>query len=305
MTDPLAEIVSLLQPSARHSKLVRSSSPWRIRRTDAGQLFYGVILEGGSRLAVDGQPAVVLQAGDFILIPASHGFVMSSLDPATTEQIQSVPVEVRRGEYRLGPEDVPVDTVTLVGHCAFSSPDAGLLVSLLPQLIHIRGDHRLASLVKLVSDESRERRPAREEILARLLEVMMIEALRVTAGASVTPGLLRGLADERLAVAIRRMHEDPSRTWTVAQLAREAALSRSAFFERFNRTVGVAPMEYLLTWRMALAKHLLRQKEGGIAEVAERVGYSSASTFSVAFARHAGMPPTRYAREQEEAALRS
>jgi AraC-like DNA-binding protein len=94
------------------------------------------------------------------------------------------------------------------------------------------------------------------------------------------------------------MHESPTKPWTVAQLAKEAALSRSAFFERFNRAVGVAPMEYLLAWRMAMAKHLLRQNEGGIADIAQRVGYSSASTFSVAFTRHVGMPPTRYVREQ-------
>jgi AraC-like DNA-binding protein len=89
-----------------------------------------------------------------------------------------------------------------------------------------------------------------------------------------------------------------TRPWTVAQLAKEAALSRSAFFERFSRAVGVAPMEYLLAWRMALAKNLLRRKEGGVAEVAERVGYGSASAFSVAFTRHVGLPPTRYAREE-------
>ena len=94
------------------------------------------------------------------------------------------------------------------------------------------------------------------------------------------------------------MHENPTRSWTVAQLAKESALSRSAFFARFNRAVGVTPMEYLLAWRMALAKNLLRRKESGIAEIAERVGYSSASAFSVAFNRHVGLPPTRYAREE-------
>jgi AraC-like DNA-binding protein len=82
----------------------------------------------------------------------------------------------------------------------------------------------------------------------------------------------------------------------VAELAKAAALSRSAFFERFSRTVGLAPMGYLLAWRMALAKQLLRRREGAVTEVAERVGYSSASTFSVAFARHVGQSPMRYAR---------
>lgn len=129
---------------------------------------------------------------------------------------------------------------------------------------------------------------------------MLIEALRSMDGPATTPGLVRGLGDERLAAALRRMHERPTEAWTVAQMAHEAGLSRSVFFERFGRAVGVAPMEYLLAWRMAVAKDLLRREVAGIAEVAERVGYGSASTFSVAFSRHVGLPPTVYAREQRQ-----
>ena len=82
----------------------------------------------------------------------------------------------------------------------------------------------------------------------------------------------------------------------MAQLAKKAALSRSAFFERFTRAVGLPPMEYLLAWRMTVAKDLLRRQDLGLGEVAERVGYSSASTFSTAFSRYVGQPPSRYAR---------
>ncbi|OZI61181.1 hypothetical protein CAL28_17745 [Bordetella genomosp. 11] len=134
-------------------------------------------------------------------------------------------------------------------------------------------------------------------MLAHLLEVLLIEALRATAATPASAGLMRGLSDERLAAPIRRMHESPTGAWTIAQLAKGAALSRSAFFERFSGTVGLAPMEYLTRWRMALAKNLLRQGDLGIADVAERVGYGSASAFSVAFTRHVGLPPARYARE--------
>ena len=158
-----------------------------------------------------------------------------------------------------------------------------------------RGEERLTALVRLVVDECRAARPARDVVLARLLEVLFIEALRTAAGTAAAPGLARGLADERLAAALRRMHADPARAWTIAQLAQEAALSRSTFFERFSRAVGLAPMAYLLAWRMALAKSLLRRRAASVAEVAERVGYGSASAFSVAFARNAGMPPARYA----------
>jgi transcriptional regulator GlxA family with amidase domain len=108
--------------------------------------------------------------------------------------------------------------------------------------------------------------------------------------------LLRGLADARVAVALRHMHGEPSRPWSVEQLANKAALSRSAFSERFTKAVGLAPMEYLLAWRMALAKDLLRGEGLAIADVAERVGYGSASTFSTAFSRHVGQAPRRYAK---------
>jgi len=160
----------------------------------------------------------------------------------------------------------------------------------------VRGAERLAVLVRLISEESKGVSAGRELVLTRLVEVLLVEGLRAAPGAAAPPGLLRGLADERLAVAMRHIHVDPARAWTVEQLARKAALSRSAFFERFSRAVGVAPMEYLLAWRMALAKDLLRTTDHGLDVVAERVGYGSASTFSTAFSRHVGQPPGRFAR---------
>jgi AraC-like DNA-binding protein len=297
MVDPLAEVVTLLQPAARFSKLVLGAGPWRIHRSDAGEPFYGVILEGGCRIAIDGQEPIELLSGDFVLIPAAWGFAMSSLEPPPPSTDTMSPVALGNGEFRIGATDGPADVRMMVGHCSFGSPDAALLVSLLPQFVHVRGEQRLATLVQLVREETREQRPAREVVLSRLLEVLLIEALRSTAGTNASPGLARGLADSRLAAALRGMHERPTHAWTVAELAKEAALSRSTFFERFSHAVGVAPMEYLLTWRMALAKGLLRRNEGRMAEIAERVGYSSASTFSVAFTRHVGRSPSQYARE--------
>lgn len=297
MADPLSEVVTLLQPSAGFSKLVSAAGRWRVRRTEVGRPFYCAVLEGSLRLAVDGREPQVLQADDFVLIPAAQNFSTSSLDPPD-DPVDLLPTLLPSGEFRLGAPERPAQVRMMVGYCTFASPDAAMLVSLLPQLVHVRDEKRLGTLVRLVNEESRADRAGRDAVLTRLLEVLLIEALRSTSGAATSPGLLRGLADTRVAVALRRMHELPAQAWTVAQLAKEAALSRSAFFERFSRTVGVAPMEYLLAWRMALAKKWLGDKELGIADVAERVGYSSASTFSVAFTRHVGVPPARYARAQ-------
>ncbi len=293
MTDPLAEVVTLLQPAATLSKVVVGAGRWRLRRTDTGQPFYCVVLHGACRLAAAGHEPIALAKGDFVLIPAAHEFIVSSEEPLAPGRYTE-PVVLADGEIRLGDLGGSPDVLILVGHCAFGSPDAALLVSLLPQLVHVRDEARLATLVELVGDETRRLRPARDLVLARLLEVLLIEALRSTTRTEASPGLLRGLADPRLAAAIRCMHERPGHNWTVAELAKAAALSRSTFFDRFRRAVGAAPMDYLLTWRMALAQTLLRRRQAGIAEVAKRVGYSSASTFSVAFSRHVGTPPGQY-----------
>lgn len=302
MVDPLAEVVSLLQPTAPFSKRVIASAPWAVRRTD-GRPFYLVVLEGSCHLTVD-SPAhsdtITLCAGDFALIPGARAFATSSVDrqPPRESETITTPITQIAGGVRVGDPDGTVDVRMLVGNCVFGSPDAALLVPLLPQWVHVRGEHRLSTLVQLVGDESRADRPAREMVMARLLEVLLIEALRSTASTAASPGLVRGLTDPRLALALRRMHERPAVPWSIAQLAREAAMSRSAFFERFSRAVGVAPMEYLLAWRMALAKQLLRKRELSMAEIAERVSYSSVSAFGVAFTRHVGMPPRRYAKSE-------
>lgn len=297
MIDPLAQVVTLLQPTAPFSKRGSGAGRWSVRRSEVGGPYYCAILEGGGRLEADGHDELVLEEGDFVLIPSAHNFTMSSRIPTGVEDIVHTPLVLPDGEHRLGSPDGPPDVRLLVGYCVFRSPDAALLASLLPKLVHVRGVNRLATLMQLVSDEARAQRPARDVVLERLLEVLLIEALRSDGKTAPSPGLLCGLTDERLAIAIRRMHESPDRPWTVVQLANEATLSRSAFYERFGRAVGMAPMEYLLAWRMALAKDWLRREKASVADVAERVSYSSASTFSVAFTRHVGLPPARYARD--------
>lgn len=295
MGDPLSDVVGLLQPSARVSKVVSGAGAWRVRRPATGHPFYCVLLEGSSRLEVDGSAPIILREGDFVLIPAVHGFTMSSLKEAGADDVDPSTVTRLADETRRGNPDGPAEARLLVSHFVFGTPDAALLVSLLPRLVHVRDDQRLSAIVQLVTEEAGFRRPAREAVLSRLLEVLLLEALRSAGGGAVPQGLLRGLADERLASALRRLHEDPTKAWTVEQLAGEAAMSRSAFFNRFRRAMGVAPMEYLLSWRMALAKNLLQRNEIGIQEVAERVGYGSASAFSTAFTRFVGLPPSRYA----------
>ncbi len=298
MSDPLSEVISLLQPRAVFSKSISGAGRWGVRYADFGQPSFCAVLEGNCHLAVDGQHAITLEAGDFVLLPATPGFTLSGFEPVAPERIDPKVASAPMGEVRHGRRGGRPDVRLLGGYFVFDSSNAALLVSLLPALVHVRGAERLSAIVRLVGEESGERKSGRELVLTRLVEVLLIEALRSTSGEDAPPGLLRGLADARLASAMRQMHADPARAWTVAQLAKKAALSRSTFFERFTRAVGMPPMEYLIAWRMAVAKDLLRRHDFGIAEVAERVGYGSASTFSTAFSRHVGQPPSLYARKR-------
>ena len=297
MTDPLSEVIALLQPRAVFSRRISGAGRWGVRYSAFGQPSFCAVLEGRCRLTVDGHGPLTLEAGDFVLLPATPGFTISGFEPVRFERLDPKVMSTVPGEIRHGTRGGRPDVRLLGGWFAFDSPDSTLLVSLLPSLVHVRGVERLSLLVRLVGEEASERRSGRDLVLTRLVEVLLIEALRLTPGEDAPPGLLRGLADAQLASAMRQMHGQLARSWTVAQLAKTAALSRSTFFERFTRTVGLPPMEYLLAWRMAVAKDLIRRHDVGLAEVAERVGYSSASTFSTAFSRHVGQPPSRYARE--------
>ena len=297
MNDPLSEVIALLRPRAVFSRRHSAAGRWGFRYSAFGQPSFCIVLEGSCVLTVDGHRPLTLEAGDFVLLPATPGFTMSGFEPVRLEHFDPHVRSKVLGETRHGRRSGHPDVRWLGGWFVFDSPDSALLVSLLPSLVHVRGVERLAMLVGLVGEEASERRPGRDLVLTRLVEVLLIEALRAAPGESAPPGLLPGLADAHLAPAIRQMHSHLARSWTVAQLAKTAALSRSAFFERFTRVVGLPPMEYLLAWRIAVAKDLLRRHDLGLAEVAERVGYGSASTFSTAFSRHVGRPPSRYARE--------
>jgi len=292
--DPLSSVVALLKPQPSISKMVEAGGPWQVERRDMASPFYCAIVEGRCRLTITGRDPVLLAAGDFVLIPDADSFTMSS-EVAPPAGAARVPLETGPGMFRVGPVDAPVELRALVGHCRFAAPDRELLLSLLPEMIHVSGHERLLALVPVIHEETRSDRLARGMILERLLEVLMIEALRSSPAPTLPPGLLRGLSDPTLARALHRIHADTAGALPVADLARGAGLSRSGFFERFRREVGRAPKEYVTAWRMAVAQNLLLC--GGLtnAEIALQVGYGSSSAFGMAFVRHNGVSPGAFA----------
>lgn len=294
MPDPLTQVIQLLRPRAVFSKGISGAGAWAVRYSEFGQPGFCAVTEGRCRLAVKGEAPVVLEEGDFVLLPATPAFTMSGFEPAPALRIDPLTAATPSSDIRYGRRDGPPDLRQFGGWFTFGAPDAGLLVALLPRMIHLRGIPRLAQLVRLLGEEAGRDDMCRDLILERLVEILLVEALRATPHDAAQPGLLRGLADLKIAAALRGMHGDIERAWTIPTLADQAGMSRSAFFDRFSRTVGLRPMEYLLAWRMAVAKSLLRTGGLTLDEVAGRVGYSSASTFSTAFSRHTGTPPGRF-----------
>ena len=198
------------------------------------------------------------------------------------------------------------------GYIACSRSVSRLLFEALPPVVRIPvGDGPSATMLRElwrvgVSESSTER-PGGESLLAKLSELLFVDALRRYVE-SLPPngkGWLAGLRDAHVGRALAMLHSDPRRSWTVDELAREVALSRSALAERFATFVGEPPMQYLMRWRLALAAQSLRASADPIIRVAERSGYESEAAFSRAFKREFGMPPAAWRKAAADRQARS
>lgn len=297
-SDPLASVISLLRPQTVLPKVISGAGQWSVRYGAHGEPGFCIMLEGNCFLEVDGVGEVKLDAGDFVLLTWTPGFTMSSAHGLKPKVITAAD----GNELRHGTQSGRPSMRQLGGYFHVDRANAQLLERFLPAMILVRRDdpgaERLRRLVELIGEEATSRRIGRELILERLVEVLLIEALRVRRAETATreKGLLAGLADPDIARALRTLHADVAYRWTVAELARIAGMSRAVFAARFTRTVGMPPMEYLLEWRIAIAKDLLLRERAPLSEVAEMIGYQSASAFSVAFSRHVGCSPSGFAR---------
>lgn len=300
--DPLAAMVALLRPRTVLSKFVSGSGRWAVRYPSHGHPSFCLMTAGECWLAVAQAPPFLMRAGDFVLLPATPAFRMGS----DLESLKRPTPRIAKGgetdEVRHGVSRDEPAVRMLGGYFLFDPLNAPLLVGMLPAVMHIQasdpGSARLGWIARAIGEETSAQQPGADAILARLVEVMLIEALRWKPAADRAPvaGLLAGLADARLARALRRIHDDVSRRWTIADLGAEAGLSRAAFAARFTQVLGVPPMEYVSRWRMTLARDLLWHDGLSLGEVAHAIGYQSASAFSAAFSRSMGMAPGAFAR---------
>lgn len=297
--DPLSAVISLLRPHTALSKPITGKGDWGIRYSAYGHPGFAIVLAGQCWLAVDRAEPMLLERGDFVLLPSTPAFSLFS-----RPGVDCVHVKPSDGAARHGEQQGEPDFQALGGAFQTEPVNAPLLLALLPRVIHIRsadGDTgRLSRIVDLIMDECATDQPGREMILERLLEIMLVECLRWSSPGEdrFSSGLLAGLRDPALARALRAMHSDVRAGWTVGDLASLAGMSRSAFALRFAGTLGCAPIEYLTRWRMALAQDALSRGGTSLDRLADEIGYESASAFSTAFRRRVGSSPGAFARSR-------
>jgi AraC-like DNA-binding protein len=295
--DPLSDVIALLRPSTAISKPITGRGRWGVRYAAHRAPGFTIILQGECWISFDGAEPIRFEKGDFVLTPATPSFTLSSHPGIECEPRDPLDTPVRHGEQEGEP-----DFVSLGGSFRIEQVNAPLLLTLLPSVIHIPAamgrTGRLSRLTELIMVECGDDEPGREMVLQRLLEVLLIEALRWRGMDTddVRTGLLNGMRDPILARVLRAMHADVRASWTVAALAKVAGLSRSAFAARFGEVLGCGPIEYLARWRMALAKDALIRGAKTLDRIADEIGYESASAFSTAFRKRLGCSPGRFAR---------
>lgn len=295
--DPLSDVIALLRPHTVLSKPITGRGAWGVRYSAYEQPGFAIVLAGHCWLALEGAEPVLLDRGDFVLLPSTPAFALFSQPGVDCAHQQPSDGGVRHGD----PGGEP-DFDMLGGAFQIESANAPLLVALLPRMIHVRaadGDTgRLSSVIALIMEECAADRPGRDMILERLLEVLLVECLRWGGVGDLSAGLLAGMREPAMAKVLRAVHSDVRAGWTVGELANLAGMSRSAFAARFVEILGCAPIEYLTRWRMALAQDALSRGVKSLDRLAVEIGYDSASAFSTAFRRRVGTSPGAFARSR-------
>jgi AraC-like DNA-binding protein len=296
-SDPMSEILDLLGARCLMSGGLMAGGPWSLRFRAPEVVKVMAVAEGHCLMLFEKQPPIRLNAGDVVILNGKHPFVLTT-DPAlTSAEATEVFAAAIKSIARIGDRH---DAVILGGHVALDPTRQALLLDVLPPMIHVRHTSNEAAvlqwLVKQLVREMNEDHPGGLLVTTQLAQLMFVQALRThleTAG-PLASGWLKGLADERIAVALRLMHGEPSRAWTLGDLAKATGMSRTTFALRFKTLVGVAPLAYLLAWRMHLAERDLRESERPVSAIAFALGYTSESAFSNAFKRAKGHAPKRY-----------
>ena len=299
---PAREIAPLLMPGVEHV------------------MEYHAVAQGSCWAGIPDGPAVQLVAGDVVVFPHGDRHVVSSAPGMrgdadwgwlASDRTDPYPLRIAydsQNVVRSAPMVERHSDATLV--CGFLGCDLlpfNPLIAALPRLLHLRASEDnewMTRFTRQAVAESHARRPGSEAMLARMSEMMFVDAVRRYAELmpDAAAGWLAGLRDRYVGRAMALMHDDPGADWSINELGRRIGLSRSSRHERFVQLVGVPPMHYLMQWRMQGAARLLLDTRATIASIAVDMGYDSEAAFVRAFKRHVGKPPGAWRREREAVA---
>ena len=302
--DPFSHVLTLLRPQAVDWRVIDAPDGWTLLfRPSPDVVVFGQAIAGVFDIVRNDGRTVHISTGDFILMASPGPWAMRGPGGGPSIDFKALLADPTK---LAASGDAQSVTRFIGGHFTFAASGAELLGKLMLPIVHVRAAEvasgRLGALLALLGDEALAERPGGAEVMARLLEILLVEALRHPGAGwdQAGSGLLTGLADPKIGQALRLMHDDVRRIWTVSELARAAGMSRSAFAARFADVVGLPPMEYLSSWRMTLARQALLADNVPMVDIAELAGYRSVSAFSTAFRRLTGASPTSYVRSSAD-----
>jgi AraC-like DNA-binding protein len=327
--DTLSDVLETVRLTGALFFLVDASTPW-VAEAPASPVLgpvllprvqhvvsYHVIRTGVCWCESPGEPPMRLEAGDVLVVPHGQEYALTS-EPGLRSGLSDtdtlgwfrdmssgrLPFIVEEGGG--GPERIGVV-------CGFLGCDAlpfNPVLATLPPLVRVRlpaavaGD-RLSRLVDYALAESRDRSAGSQSVLLRIAELVFVEVVRahLMAIPAASSGWLGGLRDPVVGGVLARLHAQPAEHWTLEQMARDAAVSRTVLAERFVHFTGLSPMHYLAGWRMQLAAARLEDPAHTVAAIAQEVGYESEAAFSRAFKRYSGVAPASWRRTAPAARL--
>jgi AraC-like DNA-binding protein len=315
--DPLSDVLRAVRLNGAYFYLVEAAAPWSVSALAARELVprvlpeaehlipYHILTSGHCWGGVEGERQVPMQPGDVLVFPHGDPHFMSSaegrrVDPGT----YGTSPERYPGTVYLGPESRR-DTSFVCGFLGCDVRPYNPLLASLPRMMHRPGiaGGWLSEFPRQVVAESRAGRAGSETMLTRMAELMFVEVVRrhVEQLPLERTGWLAGLRDPVAGPALALLHERPEHPWTLPELARAVASSRTVLAERFSGLVGVPPMQYLTQWRLQLAAEKLSRGPAKVAAIAAQVGYESEAAFSRAFKRATGQSPAIWRRTRHGA----
>lgn len=298
--DPLGEALHFLHMTGVFYTRSEFTEPWGLALPAfADCLMFHVVTSGRCWLEVEGSESRLLQPGDFALVPHGEGHQLLSAPGVRAAPLFDLPREQVSERYEILRHGRGGAATNLIcGAVRFDHPAARQLVAHLPKLICVDAWRSpqmewIQSTLRLMAAEAQELQPGGETVITRLADILVIQAIRswMAEDSSAQTGWLGALHDKQIGRAILLIQRHPARAWTVASLAEEVAMSRSAFAARFKELVGESPMQYVTWWRMNVALAQLKEEDISVGELADRLGYQSEAAFSRAFKRTIGMSP--------------